>query len=71
MKQIKCSEMGGPADCNVIITANTAQEMIGSGWEHMQVEHPTDAARIEAQPKEVNDKWMADFSSKFETLQEA
>ncbi len=71
MKQIKCSEMGGPATCNVILTGSTAQEMIGNGWKHLQEAHPEGAKNIMSNPKEVNDKWMADFSANFESLQDA
>lgn len=63
--------MGGPADCNVIITGANAQEMIGSGWEHVKMAHPETAATISANSKEMNDKWMADFSANFESLQDA
>lgn len=71
MKKILCSQIGGPAECQEPITGSSAEEMIGVGWAHIQMAHPELSARIMQNPKEVNDKWMADFKAKFDTLPEA
>ncbi|HEX5429546.1 MAG TPA: hypothetical protein VFX17_00515 [Patescibacteria group bacterium] len=70
MKKILCSNLGGPADCTTVITGNTAQEMIDSGWKHLQETHPEQAENIMKNPKEANDKWMAEFKEKFDTLED-
>ena len=71
MKQIKCSEMGGPATCEEIITGNDAQEMIDNGWKHVQEKHPEVSENIMKNPKEENDKWMDEFKQNFGNLQDA
>lgn len=71
MKQITCAQLGGPATCTTVITGNTAQEMIDAGWKHLQAEHAEVAQNIMNNPKEANDKWMADFTANFDTLQDA
>lgn len=68
MKALKCSEMGGPATCDLEFKANTSEEMIGKGWAHIQEAHPDVAKNIMSNPKEVNDKWMAEFHAKFDSL---
>jgi hypothetical protein len=71
MKQIKCSEMGGPETCNEVITGANAQEMIDVGWKHLQEAHPEVSQKIMNNPKDENDKWMDDFKANFENLQDA
>ncbi len=71
MKKIFCKDLGGPADCMVELTGATSAEMIDMGWKHLQEAHPEQAKNIMSNPKEVNDKWMADFAAKFDTLQDA
>lgn len=68
MKQIKCSEMGGPATCDVVLKSDTAQGMVDVGWKHLQEAHPELAKSIMSNPKEENDKWMDDFKANFEKL---
>ena len=62
--------MGGPSDCTTVITGNSAQEMIDNGWKHIQEAHPEQAKKIMGNAKEVNDKWMADFKAKFDSLED-
>jgi hypothetical protein len=71
MKQIKCGDMGGPVDCDEVITGSTAQEMIDNGWKHLQSAHPEQAKNIMSNPKDVNDKWMSDFKDNFANLEDA
>ena len=71
MKQITCAAMGGPETCTTMISGNNAEEMISNGWKHIQEAHPDMAAKIGANSKEENDKWMADFKAKFDTFPEA
>lgn len=71
MKQITCSKMGGDSACNFVITGATSQEMIDNGWKHMGEAHPERVKQIMANPKDVNDKWMADFAANFSNLQDA
>lgn len=71
MKKIMCSAMGGPADCSEVFTGNTADELIMNGWKHLQEAHSQTADDIQGNPKEVNDKWMADFKANFDNLADA
>lgn len=71
MKKISCSVIGGPADCTTTITGETAQEMIMNGWNHIEAEHSQLASDIKGNPKDVNDKWMAEFTEKFDSLEDA
>ena len=71
MKQITCSNLGGPADCNVVITGNDAQDMIDKGWKHLQEAHPDLVKNIMSNSKEANDKWMDDFKANFDNLKDA
>jgi hypothetical protein len=71
MKKILCSGIGGPAECTEVITGATAEEMIDKGWKHIQEAHPELAQNIMNNPKEENDKWMANFKAKFDTLEDA
>jgi ADP-ribosylglycohydrolase len=71
MKRITCAQLGGPSDCTTVITGATSEEMIDAGWKHLQEAHPEQAANIMSNPKEVNDKWMAEFHTKFDNLQDA
>lgn len=71
MKKITCSALGGPSDCGEVLTGATAEELIDTGWKHLMAAHPDMAKNIMANPKEVNDKWMADFKAKFDTLEDA
>ena len=71
MKHIPCSELGGPATCNEMISGSTADEMVTNGWKHLQEAHPEVAQNIMNNPKDVNDKWMTEFKEKFESLPEA
>ena len=61
-----CAQMGGPADCNTMITGNTAEEMAMNGMKHIEESHPEMAADIKAMSKEDTDKWMAEFQTKFD-----
>lgn len=63
--------MGGPETCTFMLTGSTSEEMLDSGWKHIQAEHPDMAKRIMENPKDVNDKWMAEFKERFDALPEA
>ncbi len=65
---MKCSEMGGPATCDHVITGATAEEMATNGMNHVTEAHPELAETIKANSKEENDKWMEELKGKFETL---
>ncbi len=71
MKKIICSEIGGPATCTEVFTAATPEEMIDQAWKHLEEAHPEVAENIKKNPKEENDKWMADFKSNFDNLENA
>ena len=68
MKQMTCAQMGGPAACTFMITGSTAEEMSMNGMKHVEEAHPELAAQIKAMTKEETDKWMAEFSAKFDAL---
>jgi predicted small metal-binding protein len=71
MKVITCSQIGGPESCTDQFKAATSEEMIRQGWKHIEEAHPELADNIKNNPKEINDKWMADFHAKFDSLPEA
>lgn len=71
MKKMTCAEIGGPADCGHEIASETAEEMISTGWDHVQAAHPELAAKIASNPKEENDRWMAGFKETFAAHPEA
>ncbi len=68
MKELTCSELGGPETCSTNVTGETSAEMIKNGWDHIQSAHPDLAKNIENNPKEVNDQWMNDFHARFDSL---
>ena len=63
--------MASPETCSEVITGSDAKEMIDTGWKHIHEAHPEIEQRIMANPKEENDKWMAEFAEKFPNLQDA
>jgi predicted small metal-binding protein len=68
MKQVKCSEMGGPAECKLNLTGNTAEEVVMAGMKHVESEHPELAKQITAMTGAETEKWMSDFQKKFDEL---
>ncbi len=66
MKQMTCAQMGGPADCTVMISGATAEEMVANGTKHVMESHPDIAETMKTMTKEQNEVWMADFKTKFE-----
>lgn len=62
MKTMTCKAMGGM--CDEPISANTPDEMIANGMEHLKVAHPEMVASIEAMPKD--DPLMVDWQKKFD-----
>lgn len=71
MKKAMCSEIGGPATCTETFEAATPEKMIDKAWKHLQEAHPEQAKNIMSNPKEENDKWMADFKANFAALKNA
>ena len=63
--------MGGPATCSVVMTGNSADEMIANGMEHLKQAHPDMVVSMNAMSKEAMDKWRADFQVKFDAAPEA
>ncbi len=53
--------MGGPATCNAMISGNTPEEMIANGMKHLNEAHPDMIEGMKTMPKEMGDKWMAEF----------
>ncbi|MEJ0021264.1 MAG: hypothetical protein WDN47_01640 [Candidatus Doudnabacteria bacterium] len=70
MKQILCSQMGGPADCTVMISGNTPEEMVSNGMVHINQAHPELAEQVKKMTPEETTKWMDDFKKKFSALPE-
>lgn len=66
MKQMTCAQMGGPADCNFMISGNTPDEMVKKGTIHVKQAHPDMARDMEKMSKADGNKWMADFRKKFD-----
>ena len=70
MKQMTCAQMGGPATCSVMLTGNTADEMVQNGMAHVMQAHPDMAADIKKMTPEETTTWMAEFQTKFDALPE-
>lgn len=70
MKQMTCAAAGGPATCDVMLTGNTAEEMVGNGMDHVRAAHPEMAEDIKKMTSEETTKWMADFNQKFDAASE-
>jgi predicted small metal-binding protein len=62
MKTITCREMGGM--CDTPISAETKEEMIQKGMEHVEEAHPEMAANIKAMAKD--DPKMIEWSQNFD-----
>ena len=61
MKTITCKQMGGP--CDAPMMANTQDEMMKVGMEHVEAMHPEMAAKIDNMPKEGTEmmEWAVMF----------
>jgi predicted small metal-binding protein len=70
MKQMTCTQMGGPATCAATVTGNTAEEMVQNGMKHVEEAHPEMLADIKKMTPEATTQWMADFQKKFDALPE-
>ncbi len=70
MKQMTCAQMGGPAECNTVISGNTPDEMIANGMEHLKEVHPQMVEDMKNMPKEKMDGWRADFQKKWDAVPE-
>jgi predicted small metal-binding protein len=70
MKQMTCAQMGGPATCNLMISGNTAEEMVKNGMDHITQAHPDLAEQIKKMTPEETTQWMADFKVKFDAAPE-
>ncbi len=71
MKQMTCAEMGGPSTCNAAISGNTPEEMIDNGMVHLKAAHPDMVEGMKTAPKEMIDKWNADFHKKWDAAPES
>ena len=65
-----CAQMGGPADCAVVLTGNTAEEMTQNGMVHINAAHPDLAQQVKNMTPEETTAWMSDFQAKFDALPE-
>ena len=65
MKQMTCTQMGGPDSCDAVISGNTPDEMVQNGMEHVNTAHPKMAEDMKTMPREVGEKWMAEFQEKW------
>jgi predicted small metal-binding protein len=70
MKQMTCAQMGGPATCAMVISGNTADEMVKNGTKHVEQAHPEMVEDMKKMTPEANEKWTADFKKKFDALPE-
>jgi predicted small metal-binding protein len=61
MKTITCRKMGGP--CDAPLSANTYDEMMKVGMDHLKMAHPEMVESIEKMPKDdpMMVKWDQDF----------
>ncbi|HWB33785.1 MAG TPA: DUF1059 domain-containing protein [Candidatus Paceibacterota bacterium] len=73
MKTMTCAQMGGM--CEEKMSANTPEEMMDKGMQHLEAAHPEMAANVKAMPKddpkmvEWNNKFMADWAAAPEDAQ--
>lgn len=65
-----CAQMGGPATCGVVLTGNTAEEMVKNGTDHVTQNHPDLAEQIKKMSSDDTAKWWAGFKIKFDALPE-
>ena len=68
MKQVMCSQMGGPATCSFAVQANTPEEAVEKMMPHAQQAHPDLAADIAKMAPEDTTKWMEKFRVTFAAL---
>lgn len=67
MKTMTCKEMGGM--CDYSMSAQTSNEMMTAGMEHLKEAHPDMAKDIEAMPSDHpmmvawNEKFMKDWAA--------
>lgn len=61
MKTMTCAQMGGM--CDTAIHAETKEEMMGKGMEHLDAMHPEMAESVRNMPKE--DPMMVAWVEKF------
>jgi len=76
MKKITCKAMGG--SCDAVIKGETAEEMMKNGKQHVHdsadagdKNHQAMIVKMKAMSDEDYKKWAADFTSKFDTLEQA
>jgi predicted small metal-binding protein len=62
MKNITCSQLGGP--CDHTITAESKDELMAKGMEHIKQAHPEMVADIENMSDEEMTKWKAEHLDK-------
>jgi predicted small metal-binding protein len=63
MKTMTCADLSGP--CDAKMTAATPDELVKMAMAHVESAHPDLAAKVKAMPKEETEKWMADFTAKW------
>ncbi len=59
--------MGGM--CDAVMTAETKEEMLAKGMEHLEAAHPEMAATVKAMPKD--DPMMVEWNKKFDEMWDA
>lgn len=65
-----CAQMGGM--CETAISADTKEEMMGKGMQHLEAAHPEMAESIRNMPKEdpVMVAWVEKFNSDWDSTSE-
>lgn len=61
--------MGGP--CEAELSAETMDEMIAVGMEHLEAEHPEMAEKLKTNTQAENDAWAEEFREKWEEVPES
>lgn len=69
MKNMKCSEMGGP--CDAVCSADTWENMTAEGMKHLEVAHPEMVEAMKTQTPEALAKWNEETKAKFDALPDA
>jgi len=70
MKTMTCAQMGGM--CDAAVSAESSEEMMGKGMQHLEEAHPEMAAGVKAMPKDAPEMvaWVAKFNADWESAPE-
>jgi hypothetical protein len=59
-----CAQLGGP--CGTAMTAATKDGLMNEAMAHVRAVHPEMVAQIEGMSKEDSEKWMKEYTGKWD-----